>query len=100
MNAIYSGKHWTKRKASADYFHSLIQSEMRRQLPKHIHQKPVCITFYFNSKLDIDNHGYIVKCLIDGMKGYLIQDDTRKYVIGLVQRFHEGDKIIVEVNEC
>ena len=43
----------------------------------------------------------ISKQIIDGMKGYLLHDDTRKYVQCLIQKFHEGskDKIIVEVTE-
>lgn len=101
VNAIYSGGHWTKRKEKADYWHQLVMVEMRKQLPKHIHEKPVCVTISVNCGLDIDNIGYISKCIIDGIKGYLIHDDTRKYVQCLIQKFHEGskDKIIVEIAE-
>ena len=101
LNTIYSGQNWHRRKQTADYWHQLTMVEMRRQLPKHIHEKPVCITISVNCGLDIDNTGYIAKCIIDGMKNWLIHDDTRKYVQCLIQKFHEGskDKIIVEVTE-
>ena len=100
-NAIYSGKHWQARKNQADYWHKLTMSEMRKQVPKCIAEKPVMITISYNSKLDLDNHGYLAKMIIDGMKGWLIHDDTRKYVTCLLQKFHEyaDDQIIVEVIE-
>lgn len=100
-NISYAGQHWSKRKNTADYWHQLVMVEMRRQLPKHLHDNPVMITISYNSGLDIDNHSAISKQIIDGMKGYLLHDDTRKYVQCLIQKFHEGskDKIIVEVTE-
>lgn len=100
-NVIYSGQHWTKRKETADYWHTLVYSEMRRQkIPKRIFEKPVIIEIAYNSRLDLDNHGFIQKMVIDGMKGYLIHNDTRKCVVGLIQRFKsKGDSITVRVGE-
>ena len=70
------------------------------QVPKRIFDCPVVIDIAYNSKLDIDNHGYLSKLIVDGMKGYLIHEDSRKYVQGLIQRFHEeGEQIIIRVME-
>ena len=101
MNGLYSGKHWAVRKKEADYWHKLTYISMKNQLPKLIAMRPVIITINYDSRLDIDNHGYLSKMIIDGMKGYLIEDDSRPYVIGLVQLFHElgKDKIIIIVEE-
>lgn len=101
MNGLYAGKHWAVRKKEADYWHKLTYISMKNQLPKRIPTKPVIVTIRYDSRLDIDNHGYLSKMIIDGMKGYLIEDDNRQYVIGLVQLFHEFGKetIIVTVEE-
>lgn len=101
FNKVYAGMHWTKRKAAADYFHSLTQCALYNQkLPKLPFKKPVRITMYFNSNLDVSNHSWIAKMIEDGMKGWLIQDDTKKYVAELDQKFWggEGIKVVIEEN--
>lgn len=100
MNKIYAGIHWAKRKKQADEIHMLAWSELRRQkIPKKIFEKPVVITIFYNSNLDIDNHGYLTKMLIDGLKGYLIVDDDKKHVDELRQKFHSGKSILIEIEE-
>ena len=100
FNKVYAGMHWTKRKAAADYFHSITQCALHsKKIPRTPFKRPVRITMYFNSNLDISNHSWIAKMVEDGMKGWLIQDDTKKYVTELDQKFWEGQGILVEVNE-
>lgn len=100
MNKLYAGVHWTVRKRQADYIHSLVQTALYvNKVPKKIYKRPVKVIIYYNSKLDIDNHGYLSKLIIDGMKGWLIEDDKRKYVVELDQRFYDGQGILVEVCE-
>jgi hypothetical protein len=100
MNAYYAGKHWSIRKRDADFWHMLVKScldgqEVRRTPFK----RPVVITFWFNDRLDCSNHGVMIKMIEDGMKGRLIQDDSRKYVKGIECYFHDDDYIKVEVRE-
>ena len=100
MNKLYSGVHWTIRKRQADYMHSLVQTALYvNKVPKKLFTKPVKVSISYNSKLDIDNHGYLSKLIIDGLKGWLITDDKRKYLVELDQKFWNGDGILVEVNE-
>lgn len=100
MNALYAGKHWTKRKQDAAYWHTLVHHElMRQKVPKRILQKPVVITFFWNDRMDIDNHAYMGKMIVDGLKGYLLADDSRKYLRGVVHRFHDRDCVLVQVEE-
>ena len=100
MNELYAGGHWSKRKREAEYWHRLTQLEMRSQgIKKRLLKNPVYIRFCFNTAMDVDNHGYLVKMIIDGMKGYLIQDDSKKYVKGYSVEFHSGKGILVEVSE-
>ena len=100
MNKLYSGVHWTVRKRQADFIHSLVQTTLyANKIPKKLFKNPVKVTISYNSKLDIDNHGYISKLIIDGMKGYLITDDKRKYMVSLEQKFWDEEGILVEVEE-
>ncbi len=95
MNKIYAGIHWAKRKKQADEIHMLVWSELRRQkIPKKIFENSVIITINYNSNLDVDNHGYLTKMLIDGLKGYLIADDDKSHVVEIRQKIHSVKNII------
>lgn len=102
LNKIYSGLHKSVRAKQAQTVHWLVRSAVASQCkPIRMFTNPVTVHIRYNSRLDIDNHGYLSKLIIDGMKGILIQDDTRRYVTGLIQTFHGFDdsKIYVEVIE-
>lgn len=100
MNKLYSGVHWTVRKRQADFIHSLVQTTLyANKIPRKLFSKPVKVTISYNSRLDIDNHGYLSKLIIDGLKGYLITDDTKKYLVELDQKFWNEEGIQVEVQE-
>lgn len=101
MNKIYAGVHWSKRKKQAEEIHALVRCELQRQkIPRKPFEKPVEIIFKYNSRLDVSNHGYLSKLIEDALKGYLIVDDSRKYVRRFVQEFWDGDGILVEVREA
>lgn len=101
MNAIYAGKHWTKRLKDAEYWHYLTHSAMNKaKIPKKaLFKKPVQISLYWNDRMDIDNHTYMGKMIVDAMKGRVIEDDTRKYFRKVVHQFWDKKCIGVEVQE-
>ena len=100
LNSIYSGKHWSKRKNDAKYIHLLVKSELIKQkIPKFPYKTPVIIEFYYNTRLDCSNHGYITKLIEDALKGWVIKDDLRKYVAGIYQSFWDGDGVKIRVRE-
>lgn len=100
MNRLYAGVHWTTRKRQADFIHSLVQTTLyAKKIPKKTFTNPVKVTISYNSKLDIDNHGYLSKLIIDGLKGYLIEDDKKQYMVSLEQKFWTEDGILVEIEE-
>lgn len=100
MNKIYAGVHWSKRKKQAEEIHNLVRYELYRQkIPRRMFQKPVELIFKYNSRLDLSNHSYLAKLIEDALKGYLIADDSRKYVRRFVQEFWDGEGILVEVVE-
>ena len=100
LNKLYAGTHWTVRKRQADFIHAMVQSTLYAlKVPRTPFKTPVRVSISYNSKLDIDNHGYISKLIIDGLKGWVIQDDTKKYVKELEQKFWKGKGILVEIIE-
>lgn len=100
LNKIYSGVHWAQRKKQADHIHALVRSELMRQgIRPRIITGPVELWLWYNSRLDVTNHGYLTKLIEDALKGYVIEDDSRKYVKGVYQGFWDGEGIKVEIKE-
>jgi len=100
LNKIYGGKHWTVRKADVQMMHNLVWWSMVQQhVPHKLFDKPVNIVVYYNDKLDSDNHGYMLKMIVDAMKGYLLVDDKRRYVHHTGNDFWDGNGILVRVEE-
>lgn len=99
LNSLYStNKHWAKRNKQAKAIHESVRIAMKSQgIPKRFFEFPVTVDIAYNSRLDIDNHGYLAKLIIDGMKGYVIQDDSKKYVRKLTQEFWNHPGIQVRV---
>ena len=64
-----------------------------------VFQKPVRITFWWDDRLDIDNHAIAAKCTVDALKGCLLADDSRRYVRAVEHRFWDKKCIGVEIEE-
>ena len=97
LNAIYSGKHYRARMADKTYWHNLVRANLKQ--PKMV-EAPVSITFWWNDGLDLDNHAYMGKMIMDALKGTLLKDDARQHLTGVSHRFHDEPYILVEVAEC
>ena len=101
MNAYYAGKHWSRRKEDAEFWHIMVRKCMDRQgVRRTPFQVPVIVTFRWNDRLDIDNHAVMGKMILDAMKGRVIEDDSRRFVKGVCHYFHDADCISVEVREA
>lgn len=100
FNAYWSGKHWSKRKADAEYWHRLVRSEMERQKVRRVPlENAAVITFYWNDRLDCSNHAAMAKMIEDAMKGRIIKDDSGRYIRGIEHYFHDEEYIRVVVRE-
>lgn len=100
MNAYYAGKHWSERKEDAEFWHLITRSAMNAQkVRRRPFESPVIITFYWNDRLDLDNHAIMGKMIVDAMKGRVIQDDSRQFVKGVCHYWHDGDHIKVVITE-
>ena len=100
MNAYYAGKHWSKRKQDAEFWHMITRSCMNSQDVRRVpFKRPVIVIFHWNDRLDIDNHAVMGKMIVDAMKGRIIEDDTRRWLKGVCHYFHDEDYIGVEIRE-
>lgn len=100
FNAIYAGKHWGQRNSDKDFWHSMTRAAMARaEVPKKMFEKPVRISFWWNDNMDLDNSAYERKMIIDSLRGWLIQDDRKRYVKELRDAVHDKDYILVEIAE-
>lgn len=97
MNKYYAGKHWSVRDKDAKYWHELVEYETPWNCEPL--RSPVKITYYWNDRLDLSNHAMMAKFIEDGIKGRIIQDDSRKHVIEIVHKFHNEKVIKIEVEE-
>ena len=100
LNAYWSGKHWSKRREDADYWHRLVRAEMERQkVRRRPFENTAVLTFHFNDRLDCSNHAAMVKMIEDAMKGRIIREDSRRWVKGIEIYFHDENYIRVTVSE-
>lgn len=100
MNAYYAGKHWSRRKRDAEYWHRLTRLHMDEQNVRRVpFKRPVVVIFHWNDRLDIDNHAIMGKMIVDALKGCVIEDDSRKWVKGVCHYFHDENYIGVEIRE-
>ncbi len=100
MNAFYAGKHWSKRKKDAEELHNLALWRMKAAgIEKQFVTKPVEIRFFWDDKMDIDNHAALGKAFVDVMKGYILPDDGPRWFRKVAHEFWDGGKIRVEVEE-
>lgn len=100
LNRIYGGIHWGVRRKQSQKVHEIVRLSMKSQnIPKTTFKKPVSIAFKWHSKLDLDNHGYIAKLIIDSLKGYLIKDDTEKYINKITHEYQKDKGVKVKIEE-
>lgn len=101
LNAYYSGKHWSARNRDAEYWHNLVSYEMGKQkVRQKPYDSPVIITFFWNDNLDVSNHAAMGKMIEDAMKGRVIKDDSKRYVVGIEHYIHDQPYIRVVVREA
>lgn len=98
MNAIYSGGDWRPRSKDKQAWQFIANNAMNASgVGRRLFDGPVDITMSWNDRLDIDNHAYMGKMIVDAMRGRLLRDDSRRYVRSVTHRFHDEDYILVEI---
>lgn len=79
LNDWYSGKHWSVRKAEADRVHRIVRGGIDPNWPMFEVKVDIVVTVYFKNR-PYDSCNIPAKPYIDGLIGWLIQDDSMKYV--------------------
>ena len=98
LNAYYAGNSWPERKRDAEEVHMIARGAMHRAgIKPGVMSSPAQVRFYWADGLGSDDHAVLGKAMVDGMKGYLLGDDGRKYVRKVSHEFWDGDCIRVEV---
>lgn len=101
-NIIYSSAHWTLRKKLADRWHGLVIKELKRLKVSKIKSKKtikiIIKSYYKDNRTVIDPDNICAKLIIDGLKGYLINDDDYHYISSVTtQSFIDKDNPRTEI---
>ena len=97
----YTGKHWAQRKKDAEELHELTVLSMKKaKIRKEPLPFAVELRFRFNDRLDCSDHAIIVKIVEDAMKGWIIKDDSRRYVKSITTEFYNGDSMEVLITKA
>lgn len=100
LNAYYSGKHHAVRTKDARYWHDLTAVYLAKaKVRKEPFNNPVCVKFYWNDNLDLDNHAVMGKMILDALKGRLIHDDSRRWVKSIEHTWHDEGFIKITLSE-
>ena len=98
LNAYWSGKYYRARAQDAKDIHSLtILAIKKARIKKEPFAVPVKLTFEWDDGMDIDNHAAIGKMILDSIKGWIVKDDSPRWVKEVTHRFWTGGYIKVTV---
>ena len=100
LNAYWSGKHFRQRAQDAREIHSLVVLALKQaRVRKEIFKNPVRIIFEWDDNCDCSNHAALGKMIEDAMKGWLLQDDSRRWVKEIDHKFWDGNAVRITVEE-
>ncbi len=102
-NKMYTGFHWSKRKAEADRIHLAVRAALDPDC--HIFENPVEIevrAYFKNKREQLDASNIAAKIYEDGLIGWLIEDDGPEYVRSMttVSLLDRGNpRVEIEIRE-
>ncbi len=98
-NLYYSGIHWSVRNKIKDAWHNTVIESIKESNIKQC-PYPISITFYWNTRYDLDNNGIMRKMIIDSLvlSGIII-DDTKKYIKRITEELTEEKLIRVIIQK-
>lgn len=100
LNAYWAGKYYRARAQDAREIHALVILALKKaRVRKQPFQGPVEILFRWDDGLDCDNHAALGKMITDALKGWVIQDDSPRWVRKITHEFWDGQRVEVEVME-
>lgn len=101
LNRYWAGVHWSVRKKNADAMHDTVAAVLSSaKIKRETFAKPVKVTFWHDDRLDIDNHAVIEKLIVDSLRGWLLENDDKRFYRKKVSCFHTEDYIRVRIEVC
>lgn len=87
-HSMNASKHWHAKGKMKREIENLVLYMARAGKAKPVKLYPVDIVIVYRSDLDIDNHGFVAKSIIDGLRyAGILKDDNKRYVRSLTQMF-------------
>jgi hypothetical protein len=84
-NTYYSGKHWTSRQAMAKQKHMLVRAYLDPDMKPFDRPVDIVMTLYSKARpMDADN--LCAKLYVDGLVGWVVEDDSPKYIASVTTR--------------
>lgn len=100
LNAYWAGKNHHVRAADARDLEALVRLCLRQQnVPVRLFEKPVSISFWHSTRMDIDNHAAIEKMTVDALKGWLLRNDDRRHYREKHSFFHDENYMRVVITD-
>lgn len=100
LNSYWSGKPWPVRKKDADDMHAVVAYALQAQgITRSLFERPVRITFWHDDNMDIDNHAVVEKLIVDALKGWLLENDGKRWYRERISKFHDMDCVRVRIEE-
>lgn len=100
FNAYWAGKKPCVRAADARDLETFVRLCLRQQgVPVRLFEKPVSISFWHNTHMDVDNHAAIEKMTVDALKGWLLRDDDRRHYREKHSFFHDENYMRVVISD-
>lgn len=101
FNAYWAGKHYRQRAEDARDWKWIVAAAISQcRVPRRMFTNPVRMIFSWNDRMDLTNHAAMRKMIEDSLKGVLIKDDSRKYVVEVIERFHDEPCIKIQIEEA
>lgn len=90
-NQDYAGRHWSKRSSAASRIHQLVRSALDPDvLLPFSGRVDIEVIAYYNDKRRHDPDNVWAKPYVDGLVGWLIEDDNDKHVRRVTTEVRRG----------
>lgn len=102
-NKMYSGLHWSKRREEAARVHLAVRGALDPNEPMFDKAVAITVRAYFrNKRVQLDASNVAAKLYEDGLIGWLIEDDSPKYVRSMTTvslRDRKNPRVEIQIEE-
>ena len=100
FNAYWAGKKPCVRSADARDLETFVRLCLRQQgVPVRLCEKPGSISFWHNTRMEVDNQSAIEKMTVDAIKGWLLRNDDRRHYREKHSFFHDENYMRVVISD-